>query len=69
MKGGEDRPDNCPPCPVCEERMKEPKQTGLFANFFPPTSDEFSLLNLFISIPFLIGGKVNASFKSLSLIQ
>jgi len=34
MKGGEDRPDNCPPCPVCEERMKEPKQTGFFANFF-----------------------------------
>jgi len=43
MKGGEDRPDNCPPCPVCEERMKEeepkPEKKGFFANLFGKSED------------------------------
>ena len=43
MKGGEDSSDNCPPCPVCEERMKEeepkPEKKGFFANLFGKSED------------------------------
>ena len=46
MKGGENRPDNCPPCPVCpvcegkinepptEETEPKPEKKGFFANLF-----------------------------------